>query len=119
MKVLIIFILLLSPTLLMGQVKYDAVWVFGDSTGIDFNNPLNPVPIQTGTNSVCENNGSISDENGNLLFYLNVSYNTLTTKTMHIMNRNDSIMENGNDIETRYSITQGNVILPSLTQPGP
>ena len=60
--------LLLLPTLLFSQARYDANWVFGNNCGLRFEQDT----ISTFT-PVCLNyepTASISDSNGNFLFYL-------------------------------------------------
>ncbi len=68
MKLIVIFISLNAFYLdCIGQGK-NAIWCFGDSAGIDFNNVANPIVFSSGMNAVgsC---ASISDSSGNLKFY--------------------------------------------------
>jgi type IX secretion system substrate protein len=55
-------------TLICYSQNRNSVWIFGDSTGIDFSNITNPIPITTGNESrgTC---ASISDTSGQLLLY--------------------------------------------------
>ncbi|HYV91724.1 MAG TPA: hypothetical protein VE978_08075 [Chitinophagales bacterium] len=70
MKFYLLTLLLLFSSLISFSQYRDRVWVFGDSTGIDFNDLSNPIPIATHSSYTAENNASISDEQGNLLFYV-------------------------------------------------
>lgn len=89
------------------------VWAFGDRAGLDFNTG-NPVPIQTNMN-ILEGCASISDTNGQLLFYTN------GTK---IWNRNHSVMPHGDSLcgdPNNYptnSTTQSSLIIPMFNDPG-
>lgn len=73
------FILLFLFPLLSFAQKEDRVWVFDDSVAIDWNDTLNPIVFKIGMKpfSNTENYSSISDKNGNLLFYIAQGHNTL------------------------------------------
>ncbi|MBK6446621.1 MAG: T9SS type A sorting domain-containing protein [Bacteroidetes bacterium] len=66
---LIVFLISLNALYFdcIGQSK-NAIWCFGDSAGVDFNNTANPIPFISGMNAkgTC---ASISDISGNLKFY--------------------------------------------------
>jgi hypothetical protein len=47
----------------------NSTWCFGDSAGIDFRDPANPVTFKSGIRSRSDC-ASVSDANGNLLFYV-------------------------------------------------
>src|SRR5687767_2674588 len=66
-KILITFFLFLICDFTYAQFS-NAIWCFGDSSGIDFNDLANPIPIVSWADSrgSC---GSISDTSGVLLFY--------------------------------------------------
>jgi hypothetical protein len=69
-KLCCLIIIFITCEVCRGQ-KNDYVWVFGDSAGIDFNNLANPTPFTSVLQSAeDENYSSISDKNGNLLFYI-------------------------------------------------
>ncbi|MEI2757816.1 MAG: hypothetical protein V9G42_00130, partial [Bacteroidia bacterium] len=74
----------------------NSVWCFGDSAGIDFNIPSNPVPIATGlrTRGSCV---SIADVSGNLLFYANTRAASGTYSTL-VYDSQNSLMSNGDAI---------------------
>ena len=84
----------------------NSIWCFGDSAGVDFNNPNIPLTFASGMDGAgsC---GSIADSNGNLLFYANFNYNgdTKIYNSMHspIVN-SDTLVGNG--------YFQGLVIVP-------
>ncbi len=84
----------------------NSIWCFGDSAGIDFNNPNIPLTFASGMdgNGSC---ASIADSNGNLLFYTNFNYNgdTKIYNSMHspIVN-SDTLVGNG--------FFQGLIIVP-------
>ncbi len=92
--------------------KQDRLWVFGDHGGIDFNDTSNVISFYSGLNGfyTAYPFGSISDSDGNLLFYAAPSaLNQLSTK---VFNRNDSLMPNGDNIQGHPSQSQGMLILP-------
>jgi len=94
--------------------KMANIWFFGINAGLDFNNG-NPVPLTTGALTANEGTASISDINGNLLFYSNGGSRPTTGA---IWNRNHQVMLNGDlDASTRGcgSSIQSAVIVP---QPG-
>ncbi len=91
------------------QSKHDANWVFGDSVGLDFTN-ISPSLFASKGKFIEENANSISDEFGQLLFYLrNTDINN--THTLEIWN-SDTLVKNGHMIATGHSWTQGSVFLP-------
>ena len=92
--------------------KEDRIWIFGDHGGIDFRDTSNVVSFYSGLNGyyTAYPFGSISDKDGNLLFYAAPS--SLNTRSTKVFNRNDSIMMNGSNIEGHPSQTQGLLILP-------
>jgi hypothetical protein len=83
------------------------IWCFADSVLLDFNDVVPIVGtcslISSVENQNSEPSASISDENGNLLFYTNGST---------IWNIDHDTMENGNNLPSNYSITQGALIIP-------
>jgi len=93
-KLLIILIVLLSE--LVYAQNQNSIWCFGDSAGIDFNIPSNPVPIATGlrTRGSCV---SIADVSGNLLFYANTRAASGTYSTL-VYDSQNSLMSNGDAI---------------------
>jgi len=102
-KIHFTFLLFVSIVSASGQGYFNK-WYFGNQAGLDFNtNP--PTPIQGSLNTT-EGCASISDFNGNLLFY---------TDGIKVWNSTHSVMQNGSDLQGNSSSTQSAVILKSLT----
>lgn len=76
-------------------------WFFGRYAGLNFNGGT-PV-VQTGQLNTLEGCASISDANGNLLFY---------TDGMRVWNRNHVIMANGSGLMGDPSSTSSSIIIP-------
>jgi hypothetical protein len=91
----LLFFIYLLPLFCYSQ-NQNSIWVFGDSAGIDFANPNNPVPIISGMDcrGSCAN---ISDSNGLLLFYAWDIANTIHN-TGRIFNPQHQQMANGDSI---------------------
>ncbi|HMC01900.1 MAG TPA: hypothetical protein VKN14_12765, partial [Flavobacteriaceae bacterium] len=68
--------------------KESANWYFGGFAGLDFNSGT-PVPHVDGKLETQEGCATISDVNGNLLFY---------TNGVQVFDRHHSVMPNGNDL---------------------
>lgn len=91
----ILFFLVLLSTQLYSQNRGN-IWCFGDSAGIDFNQPGNPVPIR----SEVKNRGSctsICDTSGRLLFYA-ATHSGLVGNTTSIWSFNNTLIQNGDSI---------------------
>lgn len=83
-KYILCFCLIVFTTGLFAQ-KQNAVWVFGNNAGIDFNS--NPPTFRSGSvNNSLDNTSAISDSAGNLLCY---------TDGQNIYTANGTIMNNG------------------------
>lgn len=80
----ICFIVLLYGSVAFAQ-KETVNWYFGDHIGLNFSSG-NPVYTADGALQAVEGNASISDKNGNLLFYTNGQV---------VYNRNHTLMPNG------------------------
>lgn len=79
-------------------------WYFGDNSGITFlPNGTNPKPLPGGKITSDEGVASISDSDGNLLFYTNGN---------KIWNKNHYVMMGGNNLNGDPSATQSSVIVP-------
>ncbi len=104
-KVLVFFLLMSSLIYAQKQATH---WYLGDSIGLHFVNNVATPFIATDPNRTFVNEGgaSISDSNGDLLFY---------TNNVFIWNRNHEVMVNGDSLWGNYSSTQGALIIP---QPG-
>ena len=81
--------------------KQNNVWHFGYSAGLDFNSTP-PVAV-TGSADNLEGCASISDSEGNLLFYSNGE---------SVWNRDHQLMPNGQGLEGGNSSTQAALIVP-------
>ncbi len=86
--------------------KRNAIWCFGDSARIDFNNPNLPIVFSSGMDGrgSCP---SIADSNGNLILYANFNGNYDTK----VWNSQHSPLANSNIMVGNVSY-QGMVILP-------
>lgn len=98
MKTIITF-LLFSIAL---QAQEHNIWYFGNGAGLDFNNGA-PVALIDGQLNTSEGTASITDSNGNLLFY---------TNGVTIWNKNHQIMENGLGLMGHFSAAQSALIVP-------
>ncbi len=96
---LIFFLFLVIPA---AAQKESNNWYFGNGAGFGFNLD-NPGPFTDGAINTWEASSSISDANGNLLFYTNG--NTVWTKE-------HGIMTNGTGLSGSSSSTQGALIIP-------
>ena len=81
-----------------------ANWYFGENAGIHFNSSTGEVTALTdGKINTYEGSSSISDEDGNLLFY---------TDGTTVYNRNHEVMENGYFLYGNSSSTQSAIVVP-------
>lgn len=87
--------------------KEAAVWYFGRHAGVDFNSGA-PVALTDGQVNVNEGCATISDPNGNLMFY---------TDGITIWNRNHLPMPNGEGLKGDPSSTQSAIIVPKSDEP--
>ncbi len=77
-------------------------WYFGQNAGLDFSGG-DPVAVTDGQLVTNEGCATISDSDGNLLFY---------TDGMSVWNKNHEVMNNGIGLLGHYSSTQSAVIVP-------
>ena len=82
-------------------------WYFGSFAGLDFNSGA-PVPLLDGVLDTTEGCESISDPEGNLLFY---------TDGKTVWNRNHEIMDNGENLLGSFSSSQSALIIPNVDNP--
>jgi len=82
--------------------KESNIWYFGYQAGIDFNSG-SPVALLDGQLSTSEGCASISNKEGNLLFY---------TDGVTVWNRNHAVMLNGTDLKGNVSSTHSAIIVP-------
>lgn len=86
---------------LFGQLQ-TTNWFFGDSAGITFSSD-GAFPLNTSNIAPSESCASISDNQGNLLFYSNGE---------QIWNRHHQLMSGGENIKGSLSARQGVIIIP-------
>nr|WP_298924936.1 T9SS type B sorting domain-containing protein [uncultured Allomuricauda sp.] len=84
-----------------------AIWYFGRNAGLNFNAGA-PVPLTNGALNTYEGSASISDTNGNLLFY---------TDGITVWDRNHIPMPNGTGLLGDPSSTQSGIIVPKPGNP--
>jgi gliding motility-associated-like protein len=89
------------------QQKEGNVWFFGKNAGIDFNSSP-PKALSVGAINTNEGCASISDKNGNLLFY---------TDGIKVYNRQHKLMTNGDSLKGFKSSTQSGIIVPNPGKP--
>ncbi|MCC7050620.1 MAG: gliding motility-associated C-terminal domain-containing protein [Bacteroidia bacterium] len=82
----------------------DNNWYFGNNAAITFKNGV-PEEIKGSTMTTLEGSASISDENGQLLFY---------TDGVTVWNKKNEIMENGKGLLGHRSATQSALILQGI-----
>ncbi|PWH83984.1 hypothetical protein DIS18_05400 [Algibacter marinivivus] len=95
------FIFLIITTLAYSQ-KEANIWYFGEHAGLDFNSG-SPVVLLDGALNTNEGCATISDSNGNLLFY---------TDGVTVYNKNHMVMPNGNGLSGNFSSTHSAIIVP-------
>ncbi len=78
------------------------IWYFGDNAGLDFSSG-NPVAISDGELVTDEGCASISNENGDLLFY---------TDGSTVWDRNHAVMPNGTGLQGNSTSSQSAIIVP-------
>jgi gliding motility-associated-like protein len=103
---LFIFILLFFTTPSFSQ-KEAANWYFGVKAGLDFNSG-SPVTLTNGQLNTAEGCTTISDKNGNLLFYTDGSI---------VYDKSHQIMPNGYGLLGHNSSTQSAIIVPKPNNP--
>lgn len=92
-------LILFAPTL---HAQFANNWFFGNNAGLNFNsNP--PTGLSSGITSGPDNSSTISDANGNLLFY---------TEGLNVRNSQHNIMPNGNGLIGHGSGGQCALIIP-------
>lgn len=83
------------------------IWYFGQNLGLDFNSGT-PVVLLDGALNTKEGCATISDTNGNLLFY---------TDGVFVYNKNHHQMPNGFDLKGDPSSTHSGIIVPKPNDP--
>ncbi len=101
----LIFLFFITSMCASFSQKEAANWYFGQNAGLDFNSGT-PLPLLDGQVRTVEGSASISDANGNLLFY---------TDGITIWNRRHQIMANGEGLKGSSSSSQTALIVPDPT----
>ena len=77
-------------------------WYFGDGAGIDFSDEAGPLAVTDGQITAAEGCATVSDENGDLLFYTNGET---------VWNSEHAVMANGTDIGGSADASQGVIVV--------
>lgn len=86
------------------QDLQNANWYFGQNAGLTFlPNPNSPTAITNNAMYTIESGATVSDQNGNLLFY---------TDGATVWNNQNVVMTNGTGLNGHFSNVQGAVIVP-------
>ena len=101
LRVLTLLLLLFCVPFTSFAQKQGNIWYFGFKAGVDFNSG-NPIGISDGAMSTEEGCASISDANGDLLFY---------TDGDTVYNRNHNVMPNGHGLLGNISSSQSAIII--------
>lgn len=102
MKFKIVLLFLFATSIALAQREANN-WYFGHNAGIKFNNDNSLSVLLDGQLNTAEGCASISDNNGQLLFY---------TDGVTVYNKNHQIMVNGTGLMGHYSSTQSAIIVP-------
>ena len=102
MKKLAFCFLLVSFNFLTAQNEA-AIWYFGENAGLDFNSGA-PVALTDGALITQEGCATISDGNGNLLFY---------TNGVTVWDRTHNLMPNGTGLLGHDSSSQSAIVVPN------
>lgn len=101
MKYYLFIVLTCFHLVLFGQLE-TANWYFGQYMGMKFENDQ-IIPLSNGRLYTGEGCATMSDSNGNLLFY---------TDGTTVFNRLHTVMENGNNLFGNSSSTQSAIVIP-------
>lgn len=101
-KIFFFLLITLGISCISFSQKHTNTWYFGKKTGLNFNQDP-PQVLHNGQANSIEGTASISDNNGNLLFYTNGNI---------IINKDHLVMKNGNGIMGNVSSTCNTVIVP-------
>ena len=104
MRLLIIIIVLFIFNVTQNEAN---IWYFGENAGLDFNSG-SPVALLDGQLNTLEGCSTISDTNGNLLFY---------SDGVTVWNRNHGVMLNGTGLNGHESSTHSALVVPKPNDP--
>jgi gliding motility-associated-like protein len=107
MKKLLFFIFLLSSFLVFSQEEASN-WYFGENAGIQFANDGSVTVLNDGQLDTIEGCSSISDSNGDLLFY---------TDGITVYNRLHNVLSNGFGLLGDPSSSQSAIVVPKPNDP--
>lgn len=99
---ILLFVLVAFNVLYSFSQGQTNIWYFGDNAGLDFSSG-DPVAITDGQLVTDEGCASISNENGDLLFY---------TDGSTVWDRNHDIMPNGTGLQGNSTSSQSAIIVP-------
>jgi gliding motility-associated-like protein len=102
MKFKLLFLLTLYTTLLFSQQEA-SIWYFGQNAGIKFHLDGSVTALTDGQLKTNEGCASLSNSNGNLLFY---------TDGTTVWSKNHQVMQNGTGLMGSWSSTQSATIVP-------
>ena len=100
----LLLLFIVFNTVLVYAQKEANVWYFGNFLGLDFNSGT-AVALNNGQLTTTEGVATISDKNGNLLFY---------TEGTKVWNRLHQVMPNGTNLFGSYTSSQSAVIVPMI-----
>ncbi|WP_298420798.1 T9SS type B sorting domain-containing protein [uncultured Kordia sp.] len=100
-KIIVFILLILNVSFSFSQGEAN-IWYFGENAGLDFNSGV-PVAITDGQINTLEGCATISNPNGELLFY---------TDGITVWDRNHDIMPNGTGLQGNPSSSQSGIIVP-------
>lgn len=106
MKKIVSLIFLLNTFTFLAQ-KEANIWYFGDKAGLDFSSGV-PLPLLDSQMDTFEGCATISDKNGDLLFY---------TDGSSVWNKNHDYMLNSNGLLGDTSSTNSAIVVPKIGQP--
>ncbi|WP_290697680.1 T9SS type B sorting domain-containing protein [Lacinutrix sp.] len=107
MKIKLFVIIFLVSFLTIQAQNEASIWYFGENAGLDFTSGI-PVALTDGELNTFEGCSTISDANGQLLFY---------TDGITVWDKNHNIMPNGTDLLGDPSSTQSGIIVPKPNDP--
>jgi len=109
MRLITILLVLISNLVFSQQQAQQAsYWYFGGNAGIKFDTSGNVTALTNGQLNTTEGCATISDTNGNLMFY---------TDGIKIWNRNHVVMPNGSGLMGNASTSQSAIIVPKPGSP--
>ncbi|MCD4731337.1 MAG: PKD domain-containing protein, partial [Bacteroidales bacterium] len=106
-RIYLILPFILFSSLVLSQNEA-VIWYFGNQAGLDFSGG-SPIALTNSQLYTSEGCSSISDQNGDILFY---------TNGIVIYAKNHTIMENGTELMGHSSSTQSSLVVPNPSENG-